>query len=137
MNSTMDAGMGFGPRTGNDEPIRMSMQELHLTGRVLPIGATLSVRHVFVSGESAPIEVIYAFALPRDAALRQFQISGKDFSVTSELMDIKEAEHAYEEGIESGSLSTLSRVYQDGIVNLAVGNIRPGETVVVQLELVV
>lgn len=42
---------------------------------------------------------------------------------------------AYEEGIAQGSLSTFARQYGDGVINLNVGNIRPGETVTVCLEI--
>jgi hypothetical protein len=42
---------------------------------------------------------------------------------------------AYEEGIAQGSPSTLARQYGDGVINLNVGNIRPGETVTVYLEI--
>jgi Ca-activated chloride channel family protein len=42
---------------------------------------------------------------------------------------------AYEQGIADGSLAALARQYADGIVNLTVGNIRPGETVTVLLEI--
>ena len=61
------------------------MQQLTLTGRILPMGARLRVRHSFVSAEEKAIEVVYGFALPRDAALRRFQITGEGFSVRSEL----------------------------------------------------
>ncbi len=128
---------GFAPLTASDGKImRLAMQELRLTGEILPMGARLMVRHVFVSEEKKPIEVIYAFALPRDAALRQFRITGKGFSVHSELRKAAEAEAEYEHAILSGSLAGLTRVYGDGIVNLTVGNIRPGETVAVSLDLV-
>ena len=44
------------------------MQRLWLTGQVLPAGARLVVQHVFRSEEEKPLEVIYSFPLPRDAA---------------------------------------------------------------------
>ncbi|MCL4217177.1 MAG: VWA domain-containing protein [Candidatus Hydrogenedentes bacterium] len=136
MRSAMEESVGFGPRARGGEPVRLAMQDLHLTGKVLPFGARLMVRHVFVSAEEKPIEVIYAFALPRDAALRRFHIKGEGFSVASDLRPVEEAEREYERGIEAGSLSSFSRIYEDGAVNLSIGNIRPGETVAVQLELV-
>jgi Ca-activated chloride channel family protein len=111
------------------------MQRLWLTGQVLPAGARLVVQHVFESGEKQPIEVIYSFALPRDAALRAFRITGEGFEAHSELKQTEEAVKAYEQGIAAGSLSTLARQYGDGLVNLTVGNIRPKEKVTVYLEL--
>jgi Ca-activated chloride channel family protein len=116
------------------KPIELAMQQLWLQGKILPVGARLMVRHVFRSGETKPLEVIYAFALPRDAALRQFVITGEGFRVRSRLKPTGEAVKEYEAGIQAGHLATLARQYGDGVVNLTVGNIRPQETVVVLLE---
>jgi len=63
------------------KPLRLAMQKLWLQGRVLPVGARIVVRHVFRSTETKPMEVIYAFALPRDAALRRFRVVGEGFNV--------------------------------------------------------
>ncbi len=132
----MSTMTGFAPLCLSDRvPLKLSMQKLWLTGQVLAVGARLWVRHEFVSQETKPIEVIYGFVLPRDASLRRFRASGDDFRVESELRPTDEAYKLYEQGIRSGSLSTLARQYGDGLVNLTVGNIRPGEKVVVLLEL--
>ena len=118
------------------EPIRSGMEQLWVTGRILPVGAHLVVRHVFTSGESEPLEAIYAFGLPREAALRRFRVESEGLSVASELRPTEEATKQYERGLEEGHLSALSRVYRDGLVNLTLGNVRPGETVTVLLEVV-
>jgi Ca-activated chloride channel homolog len=121
--------------TETGQPLGLAMQKLWLTGRVTPAGARLVVRHWFRSSEPKPLEVIYSFGLPRDAALRRFRISGEGFSVRSELRPVADARKAYESGLEKGSLSALATQYRDGVVNLAAGNVRPGETVRVDLEL--
>lgn len=115
--------------------VKLGMQDLLLTGTVLPVGARLVVRHVFRSEEKKPLEMIYAFALPRDAALRRFRITGDGFEAESELRPTAKARETYERGIERGSLSALAQTYQDGVTNLNVGNIRPGEMVTVILEI--
>ena len=78
------------------------MQRLWLTGRVLSAGARLTVMHVFRSGEKKPLEVVYSFPLPRDAALRSFRITGDGFEAHSELKPTEEAVKAYEQGIADG-----------------------------------
>jgi Ca-activated chloride channel family protein len=126
----------FAPRSAaTGEPVRLAMQRLWLTGQVLPAGARIITQHVFRSEEKSAMEVIYSFPLSRDAALRRFRITGTDFESQSELQETEAAVKAYEQGIAQGSLSTLARLYGDGIVNLTVGNIRPGETVTVWLEI--
>src|ERR1022692_1081673 len=118
------------------EPVQLAMQRLWLTGQVLPAGARLTIQHIFKSAETNPIEVIYSFPLPRDAALRRFRITGDGFEAHSELRETEAAVTAYEEGIAQGSLATLARQYGDGLINLTVGNIRPEEQVTVYLEVI-
>ena len=117
------------------KPVGLDLQRLWLTGQVLAAGGRLVVQHIFKSAEKRPLEVIYAFPLPRDAALRGFRITGKGFEAHSELRQVEEAVKAYEQGIAAGSLASLARGYGDGLVNLTVGNILPGETVTVHLEI--
>lgn len=123
-------------RADNRKPIQLAMQRLWLTGKLLPIGAHLKVQHVLCSQEDKPLEVVYAFSLPRDAALRAFRITGSDFEVHSELKPQEDAVKLYERAITEGTLAALVRQHGDGVINLTAGNIRPGETVTVLLELV-
>jgi Ca-activated chloride channel family protein len=137
MNAIDIATHGFIPiSAATGKEIELAMQRLWLVGRILPAGARLLVRHTFRSAEKQPLEVIYAFGLPRDAALRRFRVSGEGFSVRSELKPVKEAGEIYEKSMEEGHLSTMARQYQDGVVNLSVGNIRPREEVTVSLEVI-
>jgi len=121
--------------SGDGNEVRLAMQELRLRGTLLPVGARLKVSHVFRSAENRPLEAIYSFMLPRDATLRRFRMKGEDFEIHSDLKPVREAEKIYEEGIEDGHLSALAKIYRDGVVNLNVGNIRPGETVLIEVEL--
>lgn len=120
-------------KTGED--LKLAMQRLWLTGKVTPFGARLLVEHTFESAESRPVEAIYAFMLPQDAALRSFRVVGEGFEVTSDLQPVEKAVKTYEKGIDEGSLAVLARQYADGMMNLTVGNLRPGETVRVILEI--
>lgn len=134
MGSTCEP-TGFAPidiATGMEIPI--SMEELRLVGELWPVGARLVVRHTFTCGSEEPVEVLYAFGLPRDAALRRFQVKGEEFEVHSALKPVKDAVEDYERGIEEGRLSTPARQYGDGLVNLSLGDVRSGETITVYLE---
>lgn len=125
----------FAPRSAEgNETIELAMQRLWVVGRVMPVGARLLVQHTFRSAEKKPLEVIYSFGLSRDAALRRFRITGEGFSVSSDLKPAEAAVKDYEEGLAEGHLAGLVRQYGDGVVNLTLGNIRPGEEVKVNLE---
>jgi Ca-activated chloride channel homolog len=127
---------GFQPiNSSTGETVPLSMQQLLLAGRILPVGARLLVRHTFATSSKTPVEAVYSFVLPRDAALRRFRVSGPGFSARSELRPVKEAVEVYEEGIDQGHLATIAQLFRDGVVNLSVGNLRAGEPVTVQLEI--
>jgi Ca-activated chloride channel family protein len=117
-----------------EEPIQLAMQRLWLTGQILPVGARLFVRHDFRHDEDQNLEVVYSFMLPRDAALRKFEVKGEGFEAHSELRRVEEAVREYEEGLEAGHLATLARSYRDGVVNLSLGNLRKGQDISVTLE---
>ena len=127
----------FSPKNAaSGQPIELAMQRLWLVGRVLGVGARLLVKHTFRSGEKKPLEVIYGFGLPRDAALRRFRITGKGFSVSSDLKPIEKVRETYEQALAEGHLAAMAAQYGDGMVNLTVGNIRPDEEVTVSLEII-
>jgi Ca-activated chloride channel family protein len=135
--SDMETASVFAPvsvKTG--KPIELAMQRLWLAGKIMGVGARLLVKHTFRSAEKKPLEVIYSFGLPRDAALRRFRITGEGFSVTSDLKPVEKVRETYEEALAEGHLAAMAAQYGDGVVNLTVGNIRPGEEVSVNLEIV-
>src|SRR6185437_14046514 len=103
----------FAPiRANSAEPLKLDMQALFLSGRVLPFGAKLSVTHVFRSNEKSPVEVVYCFPLSRDASLVSFQISGESFSISSRLEPRVDAQKRYEQALEDGSLAALTQQNQ-------------------------
>jgi Ca-activated chloride channel family protein len=135
--SEQELAQVFAPRSAETgRPIELAMQRLWLVGRVTGVGARLLVRHVFQSKEEKPLEAIYGFVLPRDAALRRFRVTGQGFSVSSELMPVEKVRETYEEAVAEGHTAAMAAQYGDGMVNLTVGNIRPGEEVTVNLEVV-
>jgi Ca-activated chloride channel family protein len=119
----------------NGETLKIAMQELFLTGRILPVGAHLLVIHRFRSAEPKILEVVYSFMLPRDAALRRFEARGDGFAVHSELKPVREAAEDYERGLADGHLAALARQYRDGMVNFSLGNLRPEEEVTITMEI--
>lgn len=120
-------------KDGSD--LKLSLQQVVVSGTLLPVGARLKIQHLFRSAESRPAEVIYAFMLPRDGAMKGFHVRGETFEIHSELRETKQAETIYEDALEKGHLATLAREYQDGVVNICLGNLRPQETVIVTLDL--
>ncbi len=124
------------PRRADGEALELAMQRIELAGRLGPLGARLWVRHRFRCAEERPVEAVYTFALPRHGAVRRFRIEGEGFSVRSQLEPVEHALRRYEDALEDGHLAAVAEGRRDGLVTLALGNLRPGEAVTVALELV-
>lgn len=116
----------------------LAMQTLHLEGEIYPFGGVVRVIHHFEckGDRSNPLEVLYVAMLPRDATLRRFQILGQGFEKNSKLERREKAQRQYDKGIDKGHVSALAEIGDDGMVTLSVGQIRPGETIRVSLEIV-
>ena len=121
--------------TGLDIP--MTMQRLEITGDVFPLGSSLQVLHRFRCEGTSSMEAIYIFALPTGGVLRRFKVQSKGYEVVSKLEPRKEALKTYEQGLSQGHLSTLAEVNPDGLVQISVGQIQPGEAVSILLDIIV
>lgn len=134
MNIATAGNLLMNPQTGAEIPL--AMQRMGLSGRVGPNGGVLKVTHHFQCKGIRPMEAVYVFQLPRGGALRKFLVKGKDFQIESQLSPRAEAKKTYEDGVEAGHLSTLAETNLDGVVTLAIGQVRPDETISVAVEIV-
>ena len=118
------------------EPISLAMQHLHMAGQASPAGALLRSTHRFKCAGNKPMEALYVFMLPRNGTLRRFIVKGEGFEVESKLEPRKEAREEYEQGVADGHLSVQAESSPDGMVTLSVGQVRPGEEIIVIVETV-
>lgn len=134
MNIATAGNLLIDPQTHAEIPL--AMQRMGLSGRLGPNGGVLTVTHHFQCKGIRPMEALYVFQLPRGGALRKFLVKGKDFKIESKLSPRAEAKKTYEEGVDAGHLSTLAETSLDGVVTLAIGQVRPDEVVSVAVEIV-
>ncbi len=78
LTETRESGAYLPREAAGGKPLQLAMQQLILIGKILPFGAHLLVRHSFRPAGPKLLEAVYSFVLPRDAALRRFEIKGPD-----------------------------------------------------------
>lgn len=124
MKSNHEQSVFAAINSATGQEVKLALQELWLTGRVLPVGAALQVRHVFQCAEEKPVEVVYAFGLPRDAALRRFRIVGNGFSVMSELKPTAEADYGEAELLAKAQAVSVGGLAEAGLLKAKDGKVR-------------
>lgn len=124
---------GLITQQGNPVPL----ERVSLGGEILGEHARLTVRQVYRNVESVPIEAIYVFPLPPEAALAGFRVAVDGRELHGELMARDTASEAYQEAVAAGHGAALFEMERPGVHTLSLGNVLPSSTVEAEVELLV
>ncbi len=89
----------------------------------------------FCNSHREAIEAVYIFPLPPRAAVRSFSIRIGERSIDGRLKERGEARTEYQEAIRNSQRAALLEEDRPNIFTVQVGNILPGERIVVRIEL--
>ncbi|XP_054883865.1 von Willebrand factor A domain-containing protein 5A-like [Poeciliopsis prolifica] len=100
--------------------------------------ATLVSTLNFENKEDKPLETVFVFPLPGDAAVCHFSAQIGETHIEAEVMDRQQARQVYEDAVSSGQkVFELEESEQSpDIFSLTVGNLPPGESASIRLEYV-
>lgn len=93
--------------------------------------ANVEVAQWFENSFEAPIEAIYVFPLPEDAAVREMEMHIGDRVVRADLREREAAREAYDAARALGQATSLLEQERPNIFTMNVANIPPGEQIVV------
>ncbi len=97
--------------------------------------AGVTVTQRFANDRDRPLECVYIFPLPPEAAVTSLVFHVGDRKLTAELKERGAAERDYEAARESGRRASLLTAERADVFTTRVANIQPGEEVKVELEL--
>lgn len=99
-------------------------------------GARVTVRQTFVNPSKVPIEAIYMFPLPHDAAVDQMRLRMGDRVINAVIKKREEARQIYETAKNQGKVAGLLDQERPNIFTQSVANIMPGATIEVEISYV-
>ncbi|XP_036441174.1 von Willebrand factor A domain-containing protein 5A-like [Colossoma macropomum] len=120
---------------GQQVPLKSVEVEVQVKGHVATVTSTLQ----YVNEEELPLEALFVFPLPAEAALCHFSAKIADQEVVAEVQEKQKAREDYDDAISSGQRAFLleeSDASPD-IFRLAVGNLPPKESAAVTLIYVI
>lgn len=126
----MDECLGL--QTSSGEQIAFSGAKLtaHLAGLL----AQTRLEQHYVNSTADNLEITYTFALPVDAVLLGFEVELGDRKWVGQVVPRAEAEEQYEDAVEAGNSAFRLTLLSSGLYAAALGNLMPGETVVLWLR---
>ncbi|MCP4872381.1 MAG: VWA domain-containing protein [Proteobacteria bacterium] len=123
--------MGAGRLVAEDVVLPLRGTDVHaeLSG---PAGA-VTVTQTFANDRDVPLECVYIFPLPPEAAVTQLVFVVGERRLVAELQERAKAERAYQAARDAGQRASLLTSERADVFTTNVANIQPGEEVRVEL----
>ncbi|MEV6600910.1 VIT domain-containing protein [Actinoplanes sp. NPDC051346] len=127
-----DAGLGA-LRTDRGN---LPLDRLDVQARISGLVAHTTVTTEFVNAYDSTLEATYVFPLPDRAAVTGMTMTADGRTVEAELRERGAAREAYDRAVDAGQRASIAEEERPDVFTMRVGNILPGERVVVELRLV-
>lgn len=124
--------LGGNPREG--ETAGFPLQSTRVSANVSGFVARVSVEQTFTNPYERPVEAVYLFPLPDDAAVDAMQMRAGARVVHARIMRREEARQGYEDARDRGVLTSLLEQERPNLFRQSVANIRPGDAISVTLS---
>lgn len=108
---------------------------VHVTGEVVGGIARTVVRQRYKNAEARPIEAVYTFPLPSEAALVGFSMTCAGRRMEGVVREREAAFLAYDDAVSKGHGAALVDEERRNVFTASVGNLLPGEETVIEVEI--
>src|SRR5579871_1787469 len=122
------------PVTGGYEYVPLLHTDVSIDVRGLVASGTVTQQ--YANDTNRPIEAIYVFPLPHDAAVYDLEIHVGNRVIRSVIKEREEAKRTYEAAKTEGKRAALVEEERPNIFTASVANLMPGDRVEVQLRYV-
>ncbi|KAK6296151.1 hypothetical protein J4Q44_G00338640 [Coregonus suidteri] len=122
------------PRVPLSVPLKSIAVEVSVQGHVATVSSTLQ----YENQEESPLEAIFVFPLPGEAAVCRFSAKIGQTEVVAEVQEKQKAQEQYDDALSSGQQAFLLEESDESpdVFKLSVGSLPPGEKASVSLDYV-
>uniref|UniRef100_A0A8D2ZFP9 von Willebrand factor A domain-containing protein 5A-like n=1 Tax=Scophthalmus maximus TaxID=52904 RepID=A0A8D2ZFP9_SCOMX len=134
VTGTMECCCGLVTTEKEPVPLKSIEVELEVRDHVATVVSTL----LYENKEDKPIEAVFVFPLPGDAAVCHFSATIGQTQIVAEVKEKQEAREEYDDALSSGQQAFLLEESEQSpdIFTLSVGSLPPGESASIRLEYV-
>ena len=117
-----------------DDDQAVALQSVHAQGQLQGLVLRMKLRQVYRNTTSDNLECVYTFPLAWGSVLLGMAVELNGKRMTGTVVEKKEAEATYEKAIQSGDLPVMLERSGKDLYTANLGNILPGDNVVIELE---
>ena len=114
--------------------IELPLGRVDIKGNIDGTGVVWTVTQEFTNTLEEAMEAVYTFPLPVGGAVRRVVMRIGDRVIVAEMKERGQAKVEYEEALAKGQTAMLMEQDAAEIFTTSVGNIHPGETIVIEAE---
>lgn len=112
---------------GRTRPGATPLAHTHLQVTIEDLLASYELRHVFRNDGNKPIEAVYSFPIPLDAAFMGMDATLAGETRTAQVMAAASATRSYDDAVGEGNSAVLLERLEPGMLCVSLGNLKPGE----------
>lgn len=116
--------------------VAIPVRRTHVRAAITGVAASVDVEQVFANPYREPIEALYLYPLPRNAAVVDMTVRIGERTIRSEIKTREDAREAYALAAASGRQAALVEQRPHTLYTSKVANIRPGDDIRVALRYV-
>ena len=119
-------------QAGNGEAV--ALKSVHVSGVLEGLLLRVNVRQSYRNDTPDTLEAVYALPLAWGATLLGLNVELGDKRLNGAVLEKREATARYEQAIESGDLPVMVERTPSGLFTANLGNLKPAESVVIEVE---
>jgi Ca-activated chloride channel family protein len=117
-----------------DDGQAVALQSVHAQGQLQGLMLRMKLRQVYRNTTSDNLECVYTFPLAWGSVLLGMAVELNGKRMTGTVVEKKEAEATYEKAIQSGDLPVMLERSGKDLYTANLGNILPGDEVVIEID---
>ena len=122
--------------TAKGTQFKAALQGVRIRAHVAGFAQKTTIEKTFANLEKKPIEAIYNFPLPANAAVCAFEIITDDRILTGQIDEAETAAENYQTAIEEGHGAFMATQVRPDVFTVTVGNLKPRQQVTVSITYV-
>lgn len=116
--------------------VKVALQGVRIRAHVAGFAQKTTIEQTFANLEKKPIEAIYNFPLPANAAVCAFEIITDDRILTGQIDEAETAAENYQAAIAEGHGAFMATQVRPDVFTVNVGNLKPRQQVTVSITYV-
>lgn len=112
------------------------LEQTKVSAQAQGLGVLVTVQQTFTNPAKEPLEAIYTFPLPADAAVSRMTLKAGDRLIEGEIKRREEARAIYEQARRAGQTAALLDQQRPNIFTQSIANLMPGAKVQVEITYV-